>query len=228
MLKPIKRIFICVMNKTLLRKQRIKEKRHFLVGPAELWKMKQDFQIEFLLKQGLKKEDRLLDIGCGTLRGGVPIIKYLESGKYHGIDVREEAIEQAREELKEEKLQAKQPMLYSFDRFSELNLPVKFDVIFSFSVLIHMKDEILEECISFVKASLKEEGVFYANVNIGARESRDWLEFPVMFKPLSFYEEVAAKYNLKVDFLGELKTLGHISGDELQDKQQMLRFTHAG
>ena len=31
-----------------------KAKRHLLVGPASLWKMKQDFQIKFLKENGFK------------------------------------------------------------------------------------------------------------------------------------------------------------------------------
>jgi hypothetical protein len=38
----------------------------------------------------------LVDLGCGTLRGGIPIIEYLDADSYIGVDVREEAIEEAR------------------------------------------------------------------------------------------------------------------------------------
>jgi len=51
------------------------EQRHGLVGPARLWKMKRDFQIGFLKNFGLKPDNVLLDLGCGTLRGGIPIIE---------------------------------------------------------------------------------------------------------------------------------------------------------
>ena len=66
-----------VFNKLFLSK---KEQRHYLVGAAHLWEMKQKFQIEFLKENGLKPQDRFVDIGCGTLRGGIPLIKYLETG----------------------------------------------------------------------------------------------------------------------------------------------------
>lgn len=75
------------------------ERRHHLVGSPKLWKMKQDFQINFLKSQGLKEKDQLLDIGCGTLRGGIPIIKYLDSGNYCGIEVRDQIITEAKKEL---------------------------------------------------------------------------------------------------------------------------------
>ena len=59
-----------------------KERRHAMVGPAKLWKMKRDFQIKFLKKSGLLPKHYLLDIGCGTLRGGIPFIEYLDEKKY--------------------------------------------------------------------------------------------------------------------------------------------------
>lgn len=58
-----------------------KERRHALVGPARLWKMKREFQIRFLRDMALKPEHYVFDIGCGTLRGGLPIIQYLDSGR---------------------------------------------------------------------------------------------------------------------------------------------------
>ena len=54
------------------------EKRASLVGPPKLWQSKRDCQIKFLLEHGLKQDHYLLDLGCGVLRGGIPIINYLE------------------------------------------------------------------------------------------------------------------------------------------------------
>ena len=61
--------------------------RHSLVGPAHLWEIKRAFQIQFLQSVGLTPDQYLLDMGCGTLRGGIPIIKYLEPGHYYGIRI---------------------------------------------------------------------------------------------------------------------------------------------
>src|SRR5690606_32860476 len=90
------------------------ERRHALVGDGKLWKMKRDFQLEFLLAQGLKKEHRFMDIGCGTLRGGIPVIDYLHPGNYYGIEVREQTLLEARKELKEAGLEHKHPQLINF------------------------------------------------------------------------------------------------------------------
>lgn len=43
-------------------------------------------QFEFLLREGLQPHHHLLDIGCGSFRGGRFVIDYLQEGHYFGID----------------------------------------------------------------------------------------------------------------------------------------------
>src|SRR5262249_48156691 len=50
------------------------------------WDYMGDLQLNFLLSHDLKRHHHLWDIACGSLRAGVPLIRYLESGHYHGID----------------------------------------------------------------------------------------------------------------------------------------------
>ena len=203
------------------------EKRHALVGPAKLWKMKQDFQINFLKSQGLQPTQKLMDVGCGTLRGGIPLINYLEKGNYYGIEVRNTVLEEGRKELKEHDLERKEPHLIAFSEFNEISLNAKLDVMLAFSVLIHMEDTIVEKCIEFVSKQLENNGTFYANVNLVSHQDSNWQGFPVVFRTLEFYEALASKNNLKVTTIGSLGELGHISGQELGDKQVMLAFKKA-
>src|ERR1700678_2630550 len=52
------------------------------------WDEHRRFQIEFLRQQGLKPSQTLLEIGCGPLTGGIPIIRYLQPNNYVGVDIR--------------------------------------------------------------------------------------------------------------------------------------------
>lgn len=200
------------------------ERRHSLVGPARLWEMKREFQIKFLKQVGLKPEHRLLDIGCGTLRGGIPIIEYLENGRYSGIEYREEVLDEGRKELRESGLAHKQPSLIAAKDISELNLGKKFDYIWAFSVLIHMKDNILYDTLKVIRQHLADTGYFYANVNIGDHPGGEWQGFPVVWRKLNFYEDACSNAGLKIEDIGPIKNFGHISRDAAQDKQRMLKI----
>ena len=72
---------------------------------------------------------------------------------------------------------------------------------------------------------LSEEGVFYANVNIGDREEGNWQGFPVVGKTFDFYRQACTMSGLVVSDLGPLKELGHIANVESQDNQRMLKIT---
>lgn len=58
--------------------------REFIGG---LWDELGALQYSYLVKDGLKAEHRLIDIGCGCFRLGVRIIPYLNPGNYFGIDI---------------------------------------------------------------------------------------------------------------------------------------------
>lgn len=83
------------------------ERRNSLVGPGHLWKMKRDFQIRFLKSVGMTPEHYVLDFGCGVLRGGLPIIEYLNEGHYYGIESRKAALDEGMKALQDAGLETK-------------------------------------------------------------------------------------------------------------------------
>jgi 2-polyprenyl-3-methyl-5-hydroxy-6-metoxy-1,4-benzoquinol methylase len=198
--------------------------RHAQVGPAHLWQMKRDFQRDFLLRQGLAPHHHLLDLGCGTLRGGIPLIAHLESGHYTGIEARAEVLAEARLELREVGLEDRRPALLHCTDLPQLSLRTRFDFIWCFSVLIHMEDAIAADALAFAARHLSEAGALLANVNEGIAPERDWQGFPVVTRPLAFYAELAARAGLEMRSLGTLAELGHVSGNAAADTQILLRF----
>jgi SAM-dependent methyltransferase len=185
-------------------------RRHGLVGPPELWQLKRNFQISFLRRFGLQPENFLLDLGCGTLRGGIPLIEFLDVGHYFGVDSRAEVMPEAQQELLDSHLQAKYPALIHSPDISQLAIDRKFDYIWAFSVLIHMTDKILVDALSFVRLHLAPGGVFYANVVAGETNSENvWREFPLVQRPFEFYAENCAQNGLSIVDMGPLEQLGH-------------------
>ena len=202
----------------------IGENRHKLVGNAKNWKFKRDFQISFLLQQGLKKDQEFIDLGCGTLRGGIPIIDFLDPGKYTGIDSRVEVIDEGKKELKEVELEYKNPDLMTISDLDKINLAKKFDIAWSFSVLIHMSNEELHKCMAFIARHLAAGGTFFANVNTHNNPDGYWKGFPLVHRPVAFYSEVANHHGLQCSEVGQLKKFGHRLNIPTQDNQEMLAF----
>lgn len=212
----------------LSRAERRQRSRHDLVGSASLWKMKRDFQLAFLLNRGLQPGHKVVDIGCGTLRGGIPIIEYLDEGNYYGIEAREEALAEARRELEQHRLAGKGAHLVHASDLKALSLPTRFDFAWAFSVLFHMPDEVLDGCIDFVGRQLAAGGSLYANVHIGSRNPKRWKEFPVVWRSLEQYRALGARHGLEVEDIGSLYDVGHRSGRSSHDQQRVLRFHSAG
>lgn len=50
-------------------------------------------QFKYMIAKGLLPTDKLADIGCGSLRGGVHFIKYLNPHNYYGFDLNRSIID---------------------------------------------------------------------------------------------------------------------------------------
>jgi SAM-dependent methyltransferase len=200
------------------------DRRHGMVGPIYLWKMKRNFQIRFLQSVGMAPGDYVLDFGCGVLRGGLPMIEYLNVGHYYGIESRSAVLDEGIKALQEARLESKAPTLLVIDDLSTATLDRKIDLIWAFSVLIHMEDRILDAYLGFVSRHLERNGRMYANVNLGNKKEGRWQEFPFVNRTREFYTSAAERHGLQVVDVGTLQSLGHISGSPVQDRQMMLEF----
>jgi hypothetical protein len=60
--------------------------RHFVGGVGGYWEEIGGLQFRYLVDRGLTPSDTLIDVGCGSLRGGSKFIRYLDPGRYLGID----------------------------------------------------------------------------------------------------------------------------------------------
>lgn len=217
----------------------IKLKRHALVGPAHLWKSKREAQFRFLKSVDLKPHHYLLDLGCGTLRGGIPLIDYLEKGHYFGFDVRENVILEAQNELREYGLLGKSPTIACHNSIHEFGTDQKFHYVWAYSVLIHMFDEVLRDTLDVVSSMLVPDGCLYANVLIGpsnkAEEIYQLTErgkgggscrvFPLVTRPLCFYQDMSDSAGLQMRDLGTTDTLGFDPQEPAHKAHRILSFS---
>jgi SAM-dependent methyltransferase len=177
------------------------------------------FQITELKKLGLKPSKSVLEIGCGPLTAGIPVIQYLEPNRYVGVDVRPAVLDAAWQQIGKHELSGKNPRLICSDDFANEALgEQRFDYIWAFSVLFHLADDILDRLF----ASVARRGPMIANVQTNM-ESSTWLEFPFLKRSIEDYAAAAAKHGLKTEELGTLEQRGfRLQGEERRNP--LLRF----
>ena len=135
------------------------EHRDFVGG---LWQEIGNLQFEFLKQNGLSAHQTLIDIGCGALRCGIPIIRYLDAGNYFGLDLNSSLIEAAKCELTNARLTHKQPHLMVNENFEFGRFGVRFDLAIAQSVFTHLNARLISQCLVELHKVLKPGGKFFA------------------------------------------------------------------
>lgn len=118
-------------------------------------------QFDFMVGEGLAPTHRLLDVGCGCLRGGIHFIPYLDPGNYVGIDIDRELIEAGRGELGKAGIADRSPTLLVLEDFDVSGLG-PFDCAIAQSVFTHLPLNRIMRCVANVTAALAVGGRFYA------------------------------------------------------------------
>ncbi len=124
------------------------------------WEVIGKLQFDYLVSEGMRPEHRLIDVGCGTLRGGVHYVGYLDSGNYFGIDLGPEMIEGGRGELARAGLDTKTVHLRATDTF-DVDFGVPFDYGMALSVFTHVSLNSITLCLSNLSSALAVGGRFY-------------------------------------------------------------------
>jgi 2-polyprenyl-3-methyl-5-hydroxy-6-metoxy-1,4-benzoquinol methylase len=172
------------------------------------WEEHRRFQMELAKSFGLRQNSSLLEIGCGPLTFGLPAIAYLDANRYVGVDVRSNVLDLAWSQVGKAGLADKNPKLLHSRSFGAEELGhERFDFIWSFSVLYHLTDPLLNDCFAQIAQRLAPQGSYFANLNVEQPES-EWLEFPFVKRNVEFYREAARRNGLAMTELGTLQSLG--------------------
>jgi len=173
------------------------------------WEEHRRFQMEFARRMGLTPNSKFIEIGCGPLTLGLPMIDYLAAGNYIGIDVRPEVLNLSWQQVGKSGLSGKNPRLVISRSFGAEELPAdtRANMMWSFSVLYHLTDELVDRLFAEVSRRLLDQSAYYANINPVQDEST-WLQFPFNKRAPSFYSDIAARHGMKTESLGTLESLG--------------------
>jgi SAM-dependent methyltransferase len=127
-----------------------------------MWEKMGTLQFDFLQAQGLTPGHCFLDVGCGSLRGGLHFVRYLDRGHYFGIDASADLLEAGRVELKRAGLEQKCPILVTMADFDLSLLHRTFDYALAQSVFTHLPLNSIMRCLANMEGALVEGGRFYA------------------------------------------------------------------
>lgn len=129
-----------------------------------LWDEIGKLQFDYLVKEGLQPNMKLIDIGCGCLRGGIHFIKYLHTGNYFGIDANNSLIDAGYEiELAKSDLQWKLPRknLIANTHFDVGLFATKFDYAIAQSVFTHLYLNHARMCLIQLSKCMSTGARFY-------------------------------------------------------------------
>ena len=164
-LSPLK--FIKVDNDFLLKEDNIQNRGKqisqsvFTGGPLSSFSKVGRLQLITLLKNGLVPTSKLLDVGCGALRGGYWAIHFLDKNRYFGIEPNKKMLDDGLNNLLEpELLKLKAP---EFDFNADFDFSVfnqKFDFVIARSIWTHASKGQISKMLEQFKANTTKRGVF--------------------------------------------------------------------
>jgi len=117
--------------------------------------------LTYVLNSGLNPSSKLVDIGCGVLRGGYWLIHFLGPGCYCGIEPHAGRLAMGTQTILEpEVLAAKRPRFDTNARFDTSVFGEKFDFFLAYSIWTHASKPQIETMLDSFLRDAKEDGVF--------------------------------------------------------------------
>jgi SAM-dependent methyltransferase len=163
------------------------------------WEEMGEVQFSFLKQHGLEPFHKMLDIGCGTLRGGRHFIRFLNPGNYTGVDISPKVIEFARGLIESEQLADRKPNLLlnqtgelKFAEFAE-----RFDFLLAQSVFTHLPRKYLEQAFAHVRNVMNPNAVFFFTIWKSDKEERTGQK--TFRYPLSLVSDIVEKHGFRLE-----------------------------
>jgi hypothetical protein len=137
------------------------------------WEELGALQLSFLCSRGLEPQHRLIDVGCGALRGGRHFIDYLQPFRYYGTDINAALIEAG---LARELTAAQREKIgdghFRVSEDFDVDFPVPaFDFGLALSLFTHLSSNRIRLCLQRLRPKF-HGGRFYGSFFLS--ESRDW------------------------------------------------------
>jgi len=171
------------------------------VGPVERYDITGANQFRVMVNEGLRESHEMLDIGCGSLRGGRFFILYLGTHGYHGIEPEEWLVKEGiKYETGDGLIQFKLPAFeyakdFGFGRFGH-----DFDYLLAQSIFTHTSVVETNLCLSEAVNVMHDKSVFIANFEESSDATRinfdGWKECNQL--TYGYFSGLAAKHGLSM------------------------------
>lgn len=151
------------------------------VGPPDKYDIIGALQFRIMVEEGLRDYHKLLDIGCGSLRGGRLFIPYLLPDRYFGIEPDEFLVSEGiNAELGMSILEVKRPQFKYAKNFELSAFGEKFDFILAQSIFSHAAPHMIRRCLGQARIVLKGEGKFIFTYFMGGSDyaGTTWAQAP--------------------------------------------------
>lgn len=137
----------------------------FLGGPLRKFELVGRNQLSILLRSGLNFDSNVLDVGCGCLRAGYWLMRFLEPGHYFGIEPNVKMLEAGQEIIVgPEVIEARAPR---FDHNSDFDFQVfgeRMDFIIARSIWTHASPEQINRMLDEFVAVTGDNGTFLTSI----------------------------------------------------------------
>lgn len=127
-----------------------------------LWDDVGRLQFDVLKEHGLQPQHRLLDVGCGALRGGVHFVPYLDPGHYCGLDSNASLLVAGQHELALAGCADRDARLIADGDFRVERFGQRFEFALSVSVFTHLYLNHIQIALSRVSRVLTPGGRYFA------------------------------------------------------------------
>jgi SAM-dependent methyltransferase len=145
------------------RSERIAQTR-FLGGPAWDFERVGRAGFEVLLREGLAPSSRVLDVGCGALRLGYWLLRFLDPGCYFGIEPQQDMLRVGLEELVEPDVVERAGAHFAAnDDFDFSVFGEAFDFAVARSIWTHASKPQISAMLASFAATSARGGVFLAS-----------------------------------------------------------------
>ena len=159
-------------------------------------------QFALMVQLGLRQHHSLLDIGCGSLRGGRLFIPYLLPGNYCGVEPEKWLVydgiryETGRDIIEIKKVRFSHTSDFDFSVFGQ-----KFDFLLAQSIFSHTNLGMMEQCLANAADVMTSTSVFAATYCPGEKDHQgaEWVYPGLTRYTFETMQRLAQKCGLVLD-----------------------------